>query len=668
MKKFVLYFLLALLVSDESSAQFSRYIVKLKNKGNNPYTLSNPTAYLSLRAITRRLRYGIALDSTDLPVTPSYVTQISGVPNVTLLNVSKWLNAVTIQTSDANAITTINGFSFVQSVSGIAARYANGNPDTIRSKIENDFTPINPQRGENIMSDYFNYGANSYAEIHLHNGEFLHNIGLRGQNMQVSMLDNGFNNYLSPNFHSFDSCNTNSQVIDGWDFVARNATVNDDGSHGMSCFSTIVSNIPGQFVGMAPYAKFGLYQTEDNASEYPIEEFNWSCGAERADSTGTDVISSSLGYTTFDNASLNHTYADMNGNTTMAAIAGDFAAKKGILVFIAVGNDGNGTWHFLDTPSDGDSVIAVGAVSSTNVIASFSSWGPSSDGRVKPDLLSIGAPGVIESSGGTVTQGSGTSFATPKMAGLGTCLWQGFPEFNNMKIRSALWAAGDSAATPGNHRGYGLPDIKKAFTNLLVDFATSSSSISGCTVTISWTSKDVDAMKYEIERKAPGDVSYSKIGDVIPQTGNILANRNYQFINNLTSGSTGTFSYRIRQVVDTAAATFTAAYIDTTNIIVSSPCIITGTIDPNTNPTRIRVLPNPSSGQTSLVIETNYAITNMPVALYDIKGSLMMKMFLSKGTGKATFDLPVEKLAKGRYVIKVYNNEKTIGTANLIKL
>ena len=668
MKKLLFLFLLGVSVFNESSAQLTRYVVKLKNKGNSPYTFSNPSAYLSNRAISRRIKYGIAIDSTDLPVTPSYITQIANVPNVTLLNVSKWLNGVTIQTTDANAINTINNFSFVQSVTGIASRPANINPDTIQSKIETDFYPINQQRGEGIVGNYFNYGANSYEEIHLHNGEFLHNIGLRGQTMQISMIDNGFNDYLSPSYHAFDSCNANNQVLGGWDFVARNAVVNDDGSHGMSCFSSIVANIPGQFVGTAPKANFWLYQTEDNISEYPIEEFNWSCGAERADSSGTDVISTSLGYNTFDNSSLDHTYADMNGNTTMCAIAADLAAKKGILVFAAVGNSGTSAWHYLITPSDGDSVIAVGAVDTLRAIAGFSSYGPSSDNRVKPDVVSIGVAALVQGGGGSVGFGSGTSYATPKMAGLGTCLWQGFPEFNNMKIRSALWAAGDSATTPGTHRGYGLPDMKKAFGILLVDFATSSSSRNACTVTISWTSKDVDAMKYEVERKAPGDLNYSKIADVFPQAGSILANHNYQYINNLTNGSSGTFSYRIRQIIDTASASFTAVYIDTTNIAVSPACTVTGTIDPNAGATKIKVLPNPSNSQTTLSVETNYAVTNMPVTIYDMKGRLMMKLFLSKGTGKATFDLPITKFAKGRYIIKVFNSERLIGTADLIRL
>ncbi|HET9826261.1 MAG TPA: S8 family serine peptidase, partial [Chitinophagaceae bacterium] len=442
-----------------SNAQFTRYIIRFKDKSGTPYTFSNPLAYLSQRSIDRRTRYNISIDSTDLPVNPSYVTQIRNVPNVTILNISKWLNAVTIQTSDAIAVSTINAFSFVTSSAGIAARKGNTNPIAIEnSEVESDFLPVNSNvRTQKIEGDYYDYGT-TFDEIHLHNGEFLHDVGLRGQAMQIAMLDNGFNNYTSPTLHAFDSANTNHQVLGGYDFVAHNSLINDDGTHGMACFSTIVANMPGTFIGMAPESKFWLYQTEDNTSEYPIEEFNWSCGAEAADSSGADVISTSLGYTTFDNQTLNHTYADMNGNTTMCAIAADLAAKKGMLVFAAVGNSGSSTWHYLGTPSDGDSVIAVGAVSNAGVVGSFSSYGPSSDGQVKPDLAAVGVAAVIQSSSGAIVTSNGTSFACPKMAGLGACLWHGFPEFNNMKIRSALWLAGDNANNPNDRTGYGIPN------------------------------------------------------------------------------------------------------------------------------------------------------------------------------------------------------------------
>ena len=337
MKKLLPLIIIVLATVNESQAQFTRYIVKLKNKGSSPYSLSSPLSYLSQRAIDRRIKYSLPVDSTDLPVTPSYVNQIDNVPNVTILNVSRWLNAVSIQTSDANAITAINALPFVQSVSGIAARNMDpGPPNPDKFELEKNITELPIQRIEGINADYFNYGTASYNEIHLHNGEFLHNIGLRGQGMQIAMLDNGFNNYTV--LKAFDSVNANAQVLGTWDFVAREQNVSNDGSHGMSCFSTIAANIPGQFIGKAPKANFWLYQTEDNASEYPIEEHNWVCGAERADSSGTDVISSSLGYSTFDNAALNYTYSNMDGNTTISARGADMAAKKGLLVFNAAGN------------------------------------------------------------------------------------------------------------------------------------------------------------------------------------------------------------------------------------------------------------------------------------------------------------------------------------------
>ncbi|MFI5133770.1 MAG: S8 family serine peptidase [Chitinophagales bacterium] len=660
MKQFLLLFSVVLLINTESPAQFTRYIVQLKNKGGNPFTLANPTAYLSQRAVDRRTRYGIAIDSSDLPVTPSYVTQIKNVANVTLLNVSKWLNSITIQTSDANAITTISGFSFVKTVSGIAARMAdNNNIPTDKFGEETVTGTIPVARGEGITGDFFNYGANSFAEIHLHNGEFLHNIGLRGQGMQIALLDAGFTNYTT--LKAFDSINLNNQVLGTWDFVSGNSDVNDH-DHGMECLSTIAANIPGQFIGKAPKAKFYLFRTEDAPTEYPIEEHNWACGAERADSAGVDIISTSLGYTQFDNAVFNHTYADMNGNTTMAAIAADLAAKKGMLVFAANGNDGTTAWHFLSTPADADSIVAVGAVNTAGVVGSFSSYGPSSDGQVKPDVASVGVSALIEYPSNIVSFGSGTSFACPNMAGLGTCLWQGFPEFNNMKIIRALQQSGSIASAPDNRIGYGIPNMKTAFTNLLVDFATSNATLNNCGVTVNWTSKDIDAMKYEIERKTPGDVSYSKIGEMSPQAGSILANHTYQFTNDLLNVAAGTISYRIRQIIDTAAATFTAAYIDTANVTLATACLVITT-------DRVALAPNPpQNNQVTLIVETGYAVSSMPINVYDMKGSLVIKMNQSKLAGRATFDLPISKLQKGKYIIKVYNGQKIIGTAELLNL
>jgi hypothetical protein len=660
MKQVFTIFLFIIVALSESQAQFTRYIVNFKDKNGSPFSLSGPQAYLSQRAIDRRSRYGIAIDSSDLPVTPSYITQIKNVANVTVLNTSKWLNSVSILTTDPNAITTINGFPFVKSITAVAARFEHRSADDIDSKIETDFLSAISSKSERATSDYYNYGSSSFDEIHLHNGEFLHNIGLRGQGMQIAMLDNGFNNYTSSALHAFDSANANNQVLGTWDFVAHEQNVSNDGSHGMSCFSTIVANIPGQFVGKAPKANFWLYQTEDNSGEYPIEEHNWACGAEKADSSGADIISSSLGYSTFDNASFNHTYADMNGNTTMAAIAADLAAKKGMLIFIANGNSGTSSWHYLITPADGDSVVAVGAVSSNGVVGSFSSYGPSSDGQIKPDVASVGVAAVIQGSSGAIGTGNGTSFSCPKMAGLGTCLWQGFPELSNMKIRNALWQAGSIANTPDDRIGYGIPNMKTAFLILLKDFSTANGIIANCTTTLNWTSKDISAMKYEIERKGPGDTGYIKINEVTATPNvSILTNHTYNKLDVLADMQTGSFSYRIKQVVDTTAANYSAIYIDTVNLSLNTSCITAV----------IRIIPDPvTSNQVSLRIGTDNPVQKLNIRFLDMLGQTVFQFSGSKTAGTSRFDFPAQRLPKGKYIVVVYDGTHRLALKEFIKL
>ncbi|MES1222511.1 MAG: S8 family serine peptidase, partial [Bacteroidota bacterium] len=325
-------------------------------------------------------------------------------------------------------------------------------------------------------------------------------------------------------------------------------------------------------------------------------------------------------------------------------------------------------FHFIITTADADSSVAVGAVNTSSTVGVFSSFGPSADGQVKPDVAAVGVSALVQAGSNSIGFQNGTSFACPKMAGMGTCLWQGFPEFNNMKIVRALQKAGSIFSTPNDRIGYGIPDMKKAFSELLVDFATSNATINACNVTVNWTSKDVAAMKYEIERKAPGEAVFTKVGELNPLSGTTLANHNYQFSNTLVSVAAGTVSYRIRQIIDTAAATFTAAYIDTANV-TSAGCFPTATRDPNRQDELIMVQPNPVSGKTTtLIIETNYPIAEMPIAVYDMSGALIMQLQRSKGSGRAVIDLPINNLSKGKYIIKVYNKQKSIGSASLLIL
>jgi subtilisin family serine protease len=277
-------------------------------------------------------------------------------------------------------------------------------------------------------------------------------------------LDSGFFHYkILP---AFDSVNITGRVIDTYDFVTNESSVNEDNYHGMMCFSIMAGNVPGSLVGSSPDAQFLLYRSEDVNSESPVEEQYWIAAAERADSAGADIISTSLGYNTFDNPAFDYTYADMNGHTSMIAKAATMAARKGLIILAAAGNEGDDPWHYLTTPADADSIITVGAVDASGIVASFSSYGPSVDGRIKPDAVSMGEQTAVSSTTGPIQAGNGTSFATPNLAGLVACLWQAFPEFTNMQIIEAVKKSCSIYNHPDNRIGYGIPDFKKAFDDL----------------------------------------------------------------------------------------------------------------------------------------------------------------------------------------------------------
>jgi hypothetical protein len=560
MKKIILFFFIALFVGEtESYAQFSRYIVRLKDKGTNPFSISNPSAYLTARSIQRRTRYNIAIDSTDLPITPRYIDSIRLAGAVTILNSSKWLNQVAIQTTDAAALAKINSFPFVISTGPIATRDQQ-NYVPVNKKLDVEFTGIpGNQTASIITADYYNYGQ-SYGQVHLHNGEFLHNRGFRGQGMQMAVLDAGFFHYLT--LPTFDSVRNNGQILGTWDFVAGNASVDEDNAHGMNCLSTIAANMPGVFMGTAPKTSFYLYRTEDVATEYPIEEQNWVAGMERADSLGIDISSTSLGYRTFDNPIFNYNYAtDLNGNTTLSAKGADMAAKKGILCVIAAGNEGTSTWHFIITPSDADSVMAVGAVNTSGVVGSFSSYGPSSDGQIKPSVAAVGVGAVIANpSTGQPTFGNGTSFACPNMAGLTTCLWQAFPEINNMGIINVIQESATRATNPNDRVGYGIPDMKKAFVKLIKQLYTQQSAVANCAVTLQWTAKTDSVISIVLERKLPADISYSTLS-TFNSTG-AFASRNFTFTDDLRTFPMSGVKFRFKMNI----AADTSFYLDSITV------------------------------------------------------------------------------------------------------
>jgi hypothetical protein len=462
--KNTLLFIFTFLILIQAQAQYPKLIVQLTDKANNTFALSNASQFLSPRAIQRRTRHNIPIDSADLPVTPLYIDNIRATGNVTILSTSKWLNQVLIQTTDQNALNKIRSLPFIKSLQGIGYRINN---NVEYEKFKEEVKPLVQTSANSqlrIAADYYNYG-NSYNQVHIHEGEFLHNKGYRGENIQIAVMDAGFLQYKT--ITAFDSIRMNGQVLGERDFVAYDNTVNEDDSHGMYCLSILSANWPGRMVGTAPKSNYWLIRTENAAGEYPIEEHNWVVGAEFADSTGSDMISSSLGYSDFDDPSFNHSYNDFYKNSTMVTRGATIAAKKGMIVMNSAGNEGGNNWKYIIFPSDADSVCAVGAVDASGNIASFSSYGY--PGKVKPNIVSVGAGTVIAGLNNQAQRGNGTSFSNPNIAGLVACLWQAFPNFNNTKILDAVYKSSNRYNNPDNRFGFGIPNLKRAYQLLKKD-------------------------------------------------------------------------------------------------------------------------------------------------------------------------------------------------------
>ncbi len=444
-----------------SNAQYSKIVVQFKDKANNPFSIGNPSTFLSKRAIERRSRYNILIDSTDLPVNPKYLDSIRSAGNLKIISTSKWLNQVLIQTTDGAAIAKINSFPFVKSSNAVAPRQISTHQS---NKFIEEINPLGSAKPSKVEGNSFDYG-NNFNQVHIHEGEYLHNKNLKGENIQIAVLDAGFSKYKTVT--AFDSIRQRGQVLGERDFVDFDNSVNEDDSHGMYCLSTMSANWPGKMVGTAPNAKYWLIRTENATSEYPVEEFNWVVGAEFADSTGSDMISSSLGYYDFDDPAFNHTYNDIYNMSTTVTKGAAIAARKGMIVMNSAGNAGGSWWRYIGFPADADSVCSVGATNTLGQIAGFSSIGY--PGKIKPNIVSVGAATVIATTSNVPGTGNGTSFSNPNVAGLIACLWQAFPQFNNMKILDAVYRSADKYANPDSAYGFGIPNFRIAYELLQKD-------------------------------------------------------------------------------------------------------------------------------------------------------------------------------------------------------
>ncbi|MCK9424666.1 MAG: S8 family peptidase [Ignavibacteriaceae bacterium] len=468
MRKIILAISVVVLTTFSMLAQ-QKYLVYFKDKGITKQTSLQKTsqAYadavqsLSERSIQRRIKHRGEenfITFEDVPLYQPYLTELEN-SGVKIWNKLKWFNAVSVY-ADEVQIAKISSFPFVEKVVTVKTlAYQNEN---IKAQPENSLSKSASQNS----SLAYNYGA-SYGQYALSDVPQVHTKGITGDSIIIGILDSGFRWKLHESLSA-------RKVLAEYDFVFHdNNTANEandiggqDG-HGTSIFSILGGYKDGNIVAPAFNASFLLAKTEDIRSETHVEEDNYAAALQWMDSIGVDITTSSLGYNEFDPSTFSYVYADMNGKTTVVTLAAELAFTQfGIATFTSAGNDGNNSWHYIGAPADGFNIIAVGAVTTNNVKASFSSFGPTYDGRIKPEVVAQGTAVYCASASSSANNlygtSSGTSAAAPIAAGVAGQLLSLYPHLTNVQIRNILLATSGNTSSPNNEIGYGLISALKA--------------------------------------------------------------------------------------------------------------------------------------------------------------------------------------------------------------
>jgi subtilisin family serine protease len=432
--------------------------------------LDEARATLTPRALARRALRGDTRGVTleDVPLMRAYVDAVAA-RGTRVRHEVPWVNAMSIEAT-AEQIAAIEALPFVERVDlvrGYRMRREEGLLRGASGLSEPDdhckrTCPTGTPTPGPTVTPALDYGG-SAAQLNQIGVPAVHQMGLHGEGVIVAVFDAGFDTLFHEAFASMD-------IADRHDFVNGDDDVGDgrdrgDGSHGTETLSVLGGLASGRLIGPAFNATFLLAKTEDTTSETPVEEDNWAAAAEWAEARGADVISSSLGYLTFDPGSPSYTFNDMNGRTAISTRAADLAAQRGVVVVNSAGNEGLDTQHnTLGAPADGRLVLAVGAVTSTGQRASFSSVGPTSDGRTKPDVAARGvavtaaAPDTPRS----YTSVSGTSFSCPLTAGVVALVLQARPAATVTEVGDALRSTASQSGRPDNLLGWGIVDATRA--------------------------------------------------------------------------------------------------------------------------------------------------------------------------------------------------------------
>lgn len=428
--------------------KYQIYRVALTDKRGCKASLKHPEQFLSQRALSRRSRQHLAVDSTDLPLSRTYLKKLAQ-QGFSVVGGSRWNNTVLVRDTAATAAQRLAALPFVTGVTKVFA-----GADSV------NITPADTVRPDTASAHYHGaslYGQ-GYRQVSLSGGEHLHQAGFRGDGMLIAIVDGGFMN--ADRISYLKGVN----IVGARDCVyPYTADVFRELDHGTMVLSTMAACSDSLFVGTAPHASYLLLRSEYGPMECLMEEDFWAQAVEYADSVGADIVNSSLGYTAFDDKASSHLYREQDGRTALISRTASMMAAKGMVLTTSAGNEGARTWKRIGFPADARDVLTVGATSRDSLTATFSSVGPSIDGRVKPDISNMGVATTVINGEGIVTRASGTSFSTPITCGLVACLWQAFPHKTALEIMDLVRRSANRADCPDNIYGYGIPDFQKAY-------------------------------------------------------------------------------------------------------------------------------------------------------------------------------------------------------------
>jgi len=419
------------------SAQDSLYFFQFKDK----QTSQSPSTFLSEKALKRRLKQHLVLGFDDFPVDSRYIYQLSKLDKVTVKYALKWLNGVLVECRQSTAA-QISSFDFVSNAVLVSTNKA-------FSRTQNGLL-------ETKKIHALDYG-NALSQIQVLEVDKMHESNITGKGIYIAVFDGGFQNANTAT--SLQNVVLQQRIKYTKNIVENISDVYRRHTHGTNVLSCLAAYMPGYLVGTGFGADFALFISEDVSSEKIIEEYNWMRAAEMADSLGVDIISSSLGYNTFDDSSENHQLLQLDGNTTVITKAAQLAARKGILVVTSAGNNyGDKSWQNIVFPCDADSVMAVGSTNLDGSKASFSAIGPTFDGRIKPDVSTLGVGIMVNNSGNVISGASGTSYSAPIVAGFAAGLWELDTTLTNIQLLNIIKQSSNNYCSPNNSTGYGIPN------------------------------------------------------------------------------------------------------------------------------------------------------------------------------------------------------------------